>query len=96
MSELTLVDFGSRTPTLRQTASRRRRPLKMLTIASISIRSYPFSSSTMNVYSVFVFAVLAISSVSGIINIGGGKKCGRGGNGYGSGIIIGAPKPGGK
>ncbi|CAS00523.1 Protein CBG25993 [Caenorhabditis briggsae] len=49
----------------------------------------------MNVYSVFVFAVLAISSVSGIINIGGGKKCG-GNGGYGSGIIIGAPKPGGK
>ncbi|CAO4369533.1 unnamed protein product [Caenorhabditis nigoni] len=50
----------------------------------------------MNVYSVFVFAVLAVSSVSGIINIGGGgKKCGGGGNGYGSGIIIGAPKPGG-
>ncbi|PIC42761.1 hypothetical protein B9Z55_009731 [Caenorhabditis nigoni] len=49
----------------------------------------------MNVYSVFVFAVMAISSVSGIINIGGGKKCGGGNGGYGSGIIIGAPKPGG-
>ncbi|ULU00166.1 hypothetical protein L3Y34_000997 [Caenorhabditis briggsae] len=70
--------------------------IDVIETASISIRSYPFSSSTMNVYSVFVFAVLAISSVSGIINIGGGKKCGRGGNGYGSGIIIGAPKPGGK
>ncbi|CAO4369204.1 unnamed protein product [Caenorhabditis nigoni] len=51
----------------------------------------------MNVYSVFVFAILAVSSVSGIINIGGGKKCGGYSNGgYGSGIIIGAPKPGGK
>ncbi|PIC24789.1 hypothetical protein B9Z55_017973 [Caenorhabditis nigoni] len=28
MSELALVDFGSRTPTLRQTASLRRRPLQ--------------------------------------------------------------------
>ncbi|CAP32305.1 Protein CBG13519 [Caenorhabditis briggsae] len=50
----------------------------------------------MNVYSVFVFAILAVSSVSGIINIGGGKKCGGSNGGYGSGIIIGAPKPGGK
>ncbi|CAR99297.1 Protein CBG25846 [Caenorhabditis briggsae] len=42
-------------------------------------------------------AILAVSSVSGIINIGGGKKCGGYSNGgYGSGIIIGAPKPGGK
>ncbi|CAO4371039.1 unnamed protein product [Caenorhabditis nigoni] len=31
MSELVLVDFGSRTPTLRQTASRRRRPLQTST-----------------------------------------------------------------
>ncbi|KAF1759849.1 hypothetical protein GCK72_016316 [Caenorhabditis remanei] len=63
-----------------------------------------FYSSTliMNVYSVAVFAILAVSSVSGIFNIGGGggKKCGgntgygSGGNGYGSGIIIGSPKGG--
>uniref|UniRef100_A0A8R1E7M8 Transmembrane protein n=1 Tax=Caenorhabditis japonica TaxID=281687 RepID=A0A8R1E7M8_CAEJA len=46
----------------------------------------------MNVYSVFVFAILAISSVSSIGVIkGGGKKCN---NGYGGGnIIIGAEKP---
>ncbi|EGT34891.1 hypothetical protein CAEBREN_20262 [Caenorhabditis brenneri] len=50
----------------------------------------------MNVYSVFVFAVLAISSVSGIINLGGGKKCGGNGGygngGYGSGIVIGSSR----
>uniref|UniRef100_A0A8R1I7C5 Uncharacterized protein n=1 Tax=Caenorhabditis japonica TaxID=281687 RepID=A0A8R1I7C5_CAEJA len=46
----------------------------------------------MNVYSVFVFAILAISSVSSIGVIkSGGKKCN---NGYGGGnIIIGAEKP---
>ncbi|EFO86792.1 hypothetical protein CRE_04873 [Caenorhabditis remanei] len=50
-----------------------------------------FNTSIMNVYSVFVFAVLAISSVSGIFNPGG-KKCG-GSNGYGSGgVIIGSSR----
>ncbi|CAA19528.1 FIP (Fungus-Induced Protein) Related [Caenorhabditis elegans] len=46
----------------------------------------------MNVYSVCVFAILAISSVSGIFLPQGGKKCG-GSSGYGSGVIIGAPRP---
>uniref|UniRef100_A0A1I7TQ29 CX domain-containing protein n=1 Tax=Caenorhabditis tropicalis TaxID=1561998 RepID=A0A1I7TQ29_9PELO len=51
----------------------------------------------MNVYSIVVFAALAISSASGIFNIrggGGGRNCGGGNNGYGSGsgIIIGSPK----
>ncbi|CCD62565.1 Fungus-induced protein 3 [Caenorhabditis elegans] len=48
----------------------------------------------MNVYSVFIFAILAISSASGIfLPGGGGKKCGGYGGGYGSGVIIGAERP---
>ncbi|CCD62566.1 Fungus-induced-related protein 16 [Caenorhabditis elegans] len=47
----------------------------------------------MIVYSVFIFAVLAISSVTGIfLPGGGGKKCGGHGE-YGSGVIIGAERP---